>query len=315
MITVQNVSHLYGGSRKRSSRLALDRLALQVEKGEFLVFTGPNGGGKSTLFRILCGVQLPSFGQVHLNGIDLLRHPLQARQYMGVVFQKPALDPHLTVLENLRIHADLYQIPPALFHQRLEESLLWSGLGDRLHDPVKTLSGGLARQVELIKALLHNPPLLLMDEPTTGLDPGVRRRFLDNIKAIRRQRSLTVVMTSHIFTEAEEADRVAILQQGRLLALDTPANLKATLGREMLVIRCPAPQPILDWLAQRPTVQFSEIDDEIRVEGANMESLLTEILATFRQEIRSLSIKQPDLEDVYIHLTNTTPMDEKEVAA
>lgn len=312
MITVHNLSHLYAGGRKRPSHLALQNLELTVERGEFLVFTGPNGGGKSTLFRILCGVQQPSGGEVWIDGCNLLQDPLRARRAMGVVFQKPALDPFLTVLENLQIHADLYGLPQAVFQQRLAESLAWSGLGERLKHPVNTLSGGLARQVELVKSLLHHPPLLLMDEPTTGLDPGVRRKFLTNIQNLRRQRSLTVIMTSHIFLEAEEADRVAILQHGRLIALDTPQSLKATLGREMLVIRTDHREALIQWLGQHPGLLVRPLADEIRVEGADMEALMAAILATFRHEIRALSIKQPELEDVYIHLTGQSPVDGQE---
>lgn len=328
MIAIHRLEHFYPGSptgrfgsrRPTPPRRALYPLDLTVAPGEFLVLTGPNGGGKSTLFRILCGLLRPSRGEVTLGGFNPIREQRRARARLGVVFQKPALDPHLTVLENLRIHAELYGLDSTRFRNRLEALLTWTLLAERLPDLVATLSGGLARQVELVKALLHEPQILLMDEPTTGLDPGSRQAFLKTVQDIQKKDQVTVLMTSHIFSEAEEADSMAILQQGRLLIRDHPVRLKERLGREMLVIQTTAPEAMLDWLLLSPQAVFSPPQvaagnprerlvaqrtgpTEIRIEGPEVISLTSDLLARFRPEILSLAIKQPSLEDVYIHVT------------
>ncbi|MBF0283439.1 MAG: ABC transporter ATP-binding protein [Magnetococcales bacterium] len=303
MVRVEQLTHVYPARRKQPPRLALDRLDLTVAEGTFFVLTGPNGGGKSTLFRILCGLMRPSAGRVLIRGLDLLRESAAARSAMGVVFQKPALDVHLSVEENFKIHADLYGVAPSDYRRRLDEGLSWTGLADRLNHRVGSLSGGLARQVELVKALLHNPSLLIMDEPSTGLDPGTRRGFVDMVRRIQRERGMTVLMTSHIFSEAEEADAVAILKEGRLLARESPARLRASLGRELLVIQTTGAAPLAAELAVRPGLKVQTREGEVRVEGPDMTALVQEIFLNRPEGIRAISLKEPSLEDVYIHLT------------
>ena len=216
-----------------------------MNEGEFAILSGPNGSGKTTLFRILCGMIRPSAGTIRVAGHDLLAAPAAARRELGVVFQNPAVDKHLTVDENLRLHAALYGLARSEFAARRDEALAWSELKNRLDDKVIALSGGLARQVELAKCLLTRPSVLLLDEPTTGLDPASRRHFLDALRTLQKSRGMTVLMTTHIFAEAEDADRVAIMKAGRLLAYDTPQALHALLGREMVVAtsRDAAPWP------------------------------------------------------------------------
>lgn len=314
MIQIQALSHLYPNGRQ-PPRTALDDLHLTIGTGEFFVLSGPNGGGKSTLFRILCGLQRQTHGTVTIDGLDLWGASARVRRIMGVVFQKPALDKHLTVLENLRIHAELYNLDHTTFQERLGESLEWSGLGERLHDKVLTLSGGLARQVELVKAILHRPRLLLMDEPSTGLDPGARHAFVKTVQRLQREHGMTVMMTSHVFSEAEEADSVAILQKGRLLARDTPAALKASLGREILVVRSGEPDAIAAELEGRNGVTLYRRNGEVRVEGEGVVDLLEPLLARHRERITALTVQQPTLDDVYIHLTGHSLQQDEEAAA
>lgn len=312
MIAIRNLAHTYPGARKQPPKTALTDLDLQVEPGAFYVLTGPNGGGKSTLFKILCGLTLPSAGTVTIGGADLRSDPAAARRQMGVVFQHPALDKRLSVLENLQIHAALYGISKALFQDRLEEALTWADLEERLSHRVETLSGGLARQVELVKAFLHRPKLLLMDEPTTGLDPGRRRAFLETLLRLKAGGDVTLMMTSHIFSEAEHADRVGILTGGRLLADAPPGELKSLLGEEMVVIHARSPGPLADELAAREWLEVKRLGREIRVKTPDPLPLMEELLKNRRGEIDNLSVKTPDLEDVYIHLTGRALSDDGE---
>lgn len=309
MIKIEHLSHVYPGTRKTPSRMAISDLSLSIGKGEFFILSGPNGSGKSTLFRILCGMTLPSAGSIRIDGHDLLKNPAQARALMSVVFQSPAVDKHLTVAENLRLHGDLYGLNGKDLQDRLAEAIAWTNIKDRLNEKVDTLSGGLARQVELAKCLLTRPALLLLDEPTTGLDPASRRDFVATLRSLQQQRQMTVLMTSHVFSEAEDVDHVAIMKSGLLLAVDTPQALRAGLGREMVVVQS-RNAAALELRIQADTgLHTRRHGDEIRLpeteNGAGL-PILERLLERYRGDIDSISIKQPGLEDVFIHLTGKT---------
>ena len=306
MITIEQLTHVYAGTRKTPARTAISALTLSVAKGDFTILSGPNGSGKSTLFRILCGMTLPSHGTITIAGHDLVREPAKIRPLLGVVFQSPALDKHLTVGENLRIHADLYSINRTDFTKRRDEALAWTDLDGRLDQKVDTLSGGLARQVELAKVLMTRPQVLLLDEPTTGLDPASRRNFLKALRRLQGSMGMTVLMTSHVFTEAEDVDRVAIMKEGVLLAHDTPSRLRAMIGKEMVVLQPVDPDALAEALQSQLGLRVLRHGDELRLEetenGAGL-PLAERILERFRPEIQSLSIKRPDLDDVFVHIT------------
>lgn len=307
MISIQDLTHVYPGGRKTAPRTAIDGLSLSVAEGEFAILSGPNGSGKSTLFRILCGLALPSAGAVTIGGFDMFKQAARVREIMGVVFQSPAVDKHLSVAENLKIHADLYGIFGAEFRARRDEALAWTDLADRLDQKVDTLSGGLARQVELAKVLMTRPRVLLLDEPTTGLDPASRRNFLGALHRLKAERGMTVLMTSHVFSEAENVDRVAIMREGKLLAYDSPQALKAMIGTEMVVIQPKQPEEFAEKLRAELGLAVRRHGDELRLEETeNGEGLpmLDRILTAYRPEILSISIKQPDLEDVFVHVTS-----------
>lgn len=323
MISIKNLRHTYPGTRKQPARTAITDLTFEVGDGEFCILSGPNGSGKSTMFRILCGMAKPSQGEVSVGGFDLATSPQDVRETLGVVFQSPAVDKHLSIQENLDLHADLYGLKGPERVERFTEALEWTDLKERLGDRVETLSGGLARQVELAKCLLTRPKVLLLDEPTTGLDPNSRRNFLDALHRIHKERGMTVLMTSHVFMEAEDVDRVAIMKAGDLLAFDTPDALRAQLGREMVVVQ---PEDTDDLEAKlRDGMGLSPLrhGSELRIEDvktADSLKLLDKILSKHRDEIRSISIKQPTLEDVFIHVTggegaNSTEEEETESAA
>ena len=318
-ITIEGLSHIYRGTRKTAPRTAIDNLTLNVAAGDLAILSGPNGSGKTTLFRILCGMIRPSTGTIRVAGHDLLTSPAEARRHLGVVFQSPAVDKHLTVGENLRLHAALYGIGAREFLARRNEALAWSELKTRLDDRVIALSGGLARQVELAKCLLTRPTVLLLDEPTTGLDPASRRHFLDALRSLQESRKMTVLMTTHIFSEAEDADQVAIMKTGHLLAYDTPQTLRAKLGREMVVAESRDAQTLAARIGSELGLVAHRHGDEVRLQetapGSSL-PLLEKLLSRYRAEITSIAIKQPTLEDVFIHLTGAaeTPAVKAEAA-
>ncbi len=309
MIRIHSLTHLYPATRRQPSRVALSRFDLNVAAGEFCILSGPNGSGKSTLFRILCGMLLPTSGSVTIDGHDLFRAPKVVRRVMGVVFQSPAVDKHLTVGENMTIQAALYGDEEEAAGVGMAEALEWTELKHRLNQRVETLSGGLARQLELAKCLLTHPRILLLDEPTTGLDPASRRNFLDALRNLQRERAMTVLMTTHLFSEAEEADRVVIMKDGELLACDTPQHLRSRMGQEMVVVVPTEPEVMAAALREEMDLKPLRFGDELRLEGvepAESLPLLEAILSRYRPRIRSIAIKQAALEDVFIHMTGSS---------
>ncbi|HEY9025705.1 MAG TPA: ATP-binding cassette domain-containing protein [Burkholderiaceae bacterium] len=224
MLSVRGLTQRYG------SRVALAALSFELARGSFTALLGPNGAGKSTLFQVLAGLFAADEGEVAVGGFALSREPWRALAQLGIVFQQPALDLDLSVAHNLQFHADLQGLPRALAAARIAEGAARFGLQDELGRRARELSGGTRRRVELLRALLHRPALLLMDEPTVGLDPRSRRDFLAALQAEVRERGATVLWATHLVDEAEAADRVLVLHQGRLLADGTPAEVCATLG-------------------------------------------------------------------------------------
>lgn len=310
MIKIVGVNHFYK-QPKGAVRQALNNVCLEVPEKTLFALTGPNGGGKSTLFRILSGLLKPGSGTVRLGGLDISTHPLEVRRLLGVVFQYPALDSQLTVMENFRIHASLYHLKKGALDRAMEEDLAWAGLKDRLHDRAGTLSGGLQRRVELVKALLHRPRLLLMDEPTTGLDPGARRAFWETIFDFRNRLGLTVLTTTHLFDEAEQADRVAILHHGTLLADGTPESLVQRLGNEMIVIHArdeEVARQLEQKLAVEVHVTVRRRGSEVRVEGAT-QAIVDDLLRQRQGLFQDIAIKRPTLQDVFIDMTTQVSED------
>lgn len=317
MIVIDRLAFTYPAQRKMPPKVALTGLSLSVSAGEFVILAGPNGSGKSTLFKILCGMAVPKSGRVAVDGYDLVTDAREVRQRIGVVFQSPALDEHLTVRENIALHGALYGLTGRTLAGRIEAAAGWSKIAERMDEPVMALSGGLKRQVELVKALLPEPPVLLLDEPTTGLDPANRRAFSEALRAVQAERELTVLMTSHVFAEAEEADRVAIMRDGALIAYETPQALRAGMGQEMLVIEGEDPDRLLAHLSEATGRDFRRAGPEIRLADLSRDdalSLSKDVLGRFSGEIVSLSIRRPSLDDVFVHLTGAAPDAERNAA-
>lgn len=296
-VEVEGLRHHYG------AREALGGISLEITRGEIFGLLGPNGGGKTTLFKILSTLMPATGGTVRVFGHDLVREPDAIRRHLGVVFQHPSLDPKLTVMENLRHHGHLYGLRGSALHSRAGALLERLDLGERAHDRVETLSGGLQRRVELAKALVHRPDLLLLDEPCTGLDPGARRDFTTYLGQLREQDGVTVVLTTHILDEAERCDRVGILHRGRLVALGTPDNLKARLGGDVVVVQAVDPQRLQVKIRERFGCDPVLVDGCLRVERPRGHEFVREVVDAFPGEVRSVTFGQPTLEDVFIHLT------------
>ncbi len=284
-------------------REALSNVTFSIARGEFFGFLGPNGGGKTTLFKLLSTLVPIQSGSARMLGHDLAGETLAVRRRLGVVFQHPSLDGKLTVGENLAHHGHLYGITGRRLRERSAAMLDLLKLSARERDRVETLSGGLQRRVELAKALLHEPELLLLDEPSTGLDPAARREFSNYLRHLRDQAGVTVVLTTHYMEEAERCDRIGILHQGKLVAIAPPGELKSEVGGDVVVIRAQAPELLQRKILQRFKLRSQLVDGAIRIERIRGHELLRDLIDAFGDEIESVSFGKPTLEDVFVHLT------------
>ena len=286
-----------------AERVALAGISLDVARGELVALLGPNGSGKTTLFRILSTALLPTGGTVAVFGADVVRQPGLARRRMGVVFQAPSLDRKLSAAENLRHQGRLYGLRGRDLEQRIAKALERAGVADRARDRVERLSGGLARRVELAKGMLHRPPLLLLDEPTTGLDPSARRDFWSHFDALRRETGATAVVTTHLLDEAGQADRIALLDQGRLVALGEPAALTAEIGGDVITVRTAEPERLAAAIVSRLGCPAAVVEGAVRIERARAHDLVPRLLEAFPESIRGLTLGKPTLDDVFVRRT------------
>lgn len=296
-IEVADLSFSYG------DRPALSRVEFTIARGEIFGFLGPNGGGKSTLFRLLSTLVPIQSGDARILGCDLRGATQALRRRIGVVFQSPSLDGKLTVAENLAIHGNLYGMRGARLKERAQAMLARLDVSDRAGDLAETLSGGLRRRVELAKALLHEPELLLLDEPSTGLDPAARREFFALLTRLRESDGVTIVLTTHYMEEAERCDRIGILDQGRLVAIAPPGELKQRVGGDVMVISAVAPEALAQKIAQRLQVRAALVDGTLRIERPRGHELVARLVDEFGGEIESITFGRPTLEDVFVHLT------------
>ena len=297
LLMVEALTHRYG------QRTALNKVSFEVGKSEIFGLLGPNGGGKTTLFRILSTLVAPSEGNVRLFGIDVVREQSEIRRRIGVVFQSPSLDRKLTVLENLRHQGHLYNLRGPELQTRMGELLSRFGMADRKDDLVETLSGGQRRRVELAKGLLHKPQVLLLDEPSTGLDPRVRRELSDYLERLRDENGMTILLTTHLMEEADRCDRIAILDRGQLVALNTPRQLKEQIGGDVISVETGQPQPLAEQISKRFNIVARVLGGSVRIERTDGHKFITDLVEAFPGQIDAVSIHKPTLEDVFIRLT------------
>lgn len=297
MIAVENVSHCYG------SRQALLQVSFQVRHGEIFGLLGPNGGGKSTLFRILSTMMIPTEGRAAVGGFDVVREPAKVRRVEGVVFQTQSLDKALTVAENLRSQGHLHGLSGSVLRGRMEKVMERLGILDRRDELVEKLSGGLRRRVEIAKALLHKPQVLIMDEASTGLDPGARRELWRYVEELRDSEGVTILLTTHILDEADRCDRLALLHNGKIVAEGSPAELRSRIGGDVVVLESAEPAALGRKIEARFGLHPSIVDSVLRVEMGNGHRFITEVVEAFPGEIDSVALHKPTLEDVFMHET------------
>lgn len=285
------------------SRRALSDVTLAVAPGEVFGLLGPNGGGKSTLFSVLATLLHPSRGAARVLGLDVVRDADAIRRHIGVVFQAPALDGQLTARENLRHQGHLQGLHGKDLGRRVGEMLERFGLGDRRDERVSRMSGGLRRRVDLARGLLHGPRLLILDEPSAGLDPVARRELRDHLARERDAEGLTVLLTTHLMDEAEACDRIAILDGGKVVALDTPEALKRSVGGDVVSVRAESPERVQEAVRARFGAEASVIDGTVRVACRDGQAVVLELLRAFGDKVLTITLGRPTLEDAFIQRT------------
>ncbi len=296
-LEVCDVTHRYG------SRVALDGVCFEVPRSEIFALLGPNGGGKTTLFRIAATLMRPTSGDVSVLGHSVRDAPRAVRKKIGVVFQQPGLDPKLTVFENMIHHGRLYGMRGSPLREAASGLLERFGLGPRKRDYVETLSGGLQRRVELAKALLPRPEILFLDEPDTGLDPGARIDFRNELRRLREETGATVVFTTHFIEEADHADRVGIIHEGSLVALGAPDSLKREVGGDVLSIEAHDADALREKLEEMFACEVRNVDGALRAETPDAHTAIPKIAEAFPGAIKSITLGRPTLEDVFINQT------------
>lgn len=281
--------------------VALDGVNLQIPAGKIFALLGPNGSGKTTLFRLLATLMPLQRGQLSVSGASV-ESVMEVRRRIGIVFQSPSLDKKLTVLENIRCQAALYGIRGAALRQREEEVLQRLRLTDRRNDFCEKLSGGLKRRVELAKGMLHQPQVLLLDEPSTGLDPGARLDLWEALKEFSQQ-GLSVVLTTHLLEEAEKADQIAILSEGKVIAEGAPDRLRSQMGSGLITITTDQPEAVCQKLQSEMGIEGQALHNQVRIQSDQPGPIVPQLITTLGDQATSISIGRPSLEDVFIAKT------------
>jgi ABC-2 type transport system ATP-binding protein len=288
---------------------AVRGIDLEVKAGETFGFLGPNGAGKSTTINMLCTLALPTAGTARVAGYDVIRERDDVRRNIGLVFQDPTLDLYLTAEQNLRFHAELYGVPRDVLDQRLRQVMEMVGLWDRRSSRVQTFSGGMKRRLEIARGLLHSPRVLFLDEPTVGLDPQTRSSIWEYINQLRAAEDITIFMTTHYMEEAEYCDRIAIIDDGKIIAEDTPEALKASVGKDRVQLRTEDDATAIAVLRGRFELDAAVHDGLVTFSVAGGEQFVPRLFAELGVPIKSVSVARPSLDDVFMSYTGKTIRD------
>jgi ABC-2 type transport system ATP-binding protein len=288
---------------------AVRGIDFEVAPGEVFGFLGPNGAGKTTTIAMLCTLARPTAGEARVAGHDVVTERDEVRRNIGLVFQDPTLDGYLTAEENLRFHAELYGVPRALARERMADVLEMVGLWERRESLVNTYSGGMRRRLEIARGLLHSPRVLFLDEPTIGLDPQTRSSIWTYIKELKAREEITIFLTTHYMDEAEYCDRIAIMDQGQIVVLDTPESLKASVGRDRVQIKTEDNDAAIAALQERFGVEAVIAEGEVTFSVAEGEQFVPRLFAELGVPITGVSVSRPSLDDVFMSYTGTTIRD------
>ncbi len=302
-IEVENLVKRYGEIE------AVRGVSFTVPPGQVFGFLGPNGAGKSTTINMLCTLATPTSGTARVSGFDVVAQRDQVRRHIGLVFQDPALDLHLTAAQNLRLHAELYDIHAGVIGARMDQMLEMVDLDDRRDQPVMTFSGGMKRRLEIARGLLHSPRVLFLDEPTIGLDPQTRSSIWRYIRALQKAEGTTIFMTTHYMDEAEFCDRIAIMDRGEIVVLDTPEALKAAVGADRVALGTADDEAAIAALDDRFGIEASLAEGAVTFHVAGGESFVPRLFAELGVPITSVAVSRPTLDDVFMRYTGTTIRD------
>jgi len=292
--------------------VAVNSVNFDVEAGEIFGFLGPNGAGKTTTINMLCTLLKPTAGTATVDGFDIIRNKNEVRESIGLVFQDPSLDDRLTARENLEFHAVVYHVPRSVRGQRIKEVLDMVTLMDRADDRVETFSGGMKRRLEIARGLLHYPKVLFLDEPTIGLDPQTRNYIWEYIEDLKKREGITIFLTTHYMEEAEHCDRIAIIDLGNIIALDTPADLKDQVGGDVIKIKTADDEAGERRLREMyPDLEMlNDPECKLCFEMEKGEEFIPELIRNFGTKIISVSVHRPTLDDVFLKLTGKEIRDE-----
>jgi len=288
-------------TKKFGDFTAVDNISFEVEQGTIFAFLGPNGAGKSTTINTLCTIQEKTHGELRINGNDVSHQKDKVRNDIGIVFQEHTLDGKLTVEENLRLHCDFYHVPKAEVNERINFVLELVDITNRKKAPVDSLSGGMKRRAEIARGLVHFPKVLFLDEPTTGLDPQTRASVWDYIHKLQKQKNITIFLTTHYMEEAEICNKVAIIDNGKIVAHDTPYNLKKQFTSTTMKIKTAHPEALCQYLTER-AIKY-KMTSELLVIYANRVEDILDITTHFKDTIEDIEINKGTLNDVFIAIT------------
>jgi ABC-2 type transport system ATP-binding protein len=288
---------------------AVRDVSFTVAPGEVFGFLGPNGAGKSTTINMLCTLLKPTSGTARVSGFDVTSRRDDVRRHIGLVFQEPTLDGYLTAAQNLRLHAELYGIDAVAIGERMRQMLELVDLADRADQPVMTFSGGMRRRLEIARGLLHSPRVLFLDEPTIGLDPQTRASIWRYIRALQETEGTTIFMTTHYMDEAELCDRIAIMDRGEIVVLDTPGALKAGVGADRVVLGTADDDAAVAALRERFGVDAALAEGAVTFHVVDGEAFVPRLFAELSVPITSVAVSRPTLDDVFMQHTGTTIRD------
>lgn len=298
-----NIIEVKNLTKKFNDLTAVDNISFEVKRGEIFGFLGPNGAGKSTTINMLSTILSPTSGEAWINNFNILYQRNEVRKSIGIVFQDPSLDDRLTAKENLLFHAKLYGVPKKEYEKREKEVLELVDLWERRNEIIKNFSGGMKRRLEIARGLIHYPAVLFLDEPTLGLDPQTRTHLWSYILKLKQEKKMTIFMTTHYMNEAENCDRIAIIDYGKIVVCDTPNNLKSQVGGDLIFMKSKDALNLKKEIKEKYNLEAKEEDGELKIKVKNSDEFLPQLFNELNTKIDAIELRKPTLDDVFMHFT------------